>query len=412
MSRIQKEQEVIVIGDSPEKPLIHSAPHAITNNTAFSSTTTAILANILGVNRGLDGEISKAIDTRVEPIRRPTTRKRRNVTDKDENQDLDLPPTKRKRKTRSDAPSGAILPEGGGHKKGSRLTDQEREKRAEEKARKAATRDAEKEAKRLEREAKALERQAQQELDAVNKLKTSKKDSVKEMIVDISASFAQSSTGQQLVKFLDNQQQESTTDWDTSLPNLIKWRRKVVSAWDEALGYFVPIPPNIRDEKHVLVVVLANEFVDMAEDEALLDDHVVKLKSALGGEGAIPIYLIEGLTTLMQKSQNAKNRTFQGAVRQAINSVSTGGDLSNSSNRRKKGRARIIDDDMVEDALLRLQITHGCLIHHTTSTQGTFEWIHIFTGDISTIPYKYFSLSLFEGSFSLFVNFSYLGEPG
>ena len=280
----------------------------------------------------------------------------------------------------------------------------------EDRARKAAARDAEKEAKRLEREAKALEKQIQQELDAVNKLKTSKKDSVKEMIVDISTSFAQSSTGQQLVKFLDNQQQESTTDWDTPLPNLIKWRRKVVSAWDEALGYFVPIPPNIRDEKHVLVVVLANEFVDMAEDEALLGDHVVKMKSALGGEEAIPIYLIEGLTAIIQKSQNAKNRTFQGAVRQAINSVSTGGDSSSrsgsSSSRRTKGRARIIDDDMVEDALLRLQITHGCLIHHTTSTQGTFEWIHIFTGDISTIPYKYFFLSLFEVPFSLFVNFS------
>lgn len=270
------------------------------------------------------------------------------------------------------------------------MTEQEREKRIEDKARKAAERDAEKEAKRLEREAKALEKQNQQELDAVNKLKTSKKDSIKEMIVDISTSFAQSPTGQLLVKFLDNQQQENTTDWDAALPNLIKWRRKAVAAWNESLGYFVPIPLDIKDEKYVLVVVLADQFVDMAEDEALLDDHVVKIKSTLGEKGAIPIYLIEGLTALMQKSQNAKNRTFQGAVRQAISSVSTGGNVGScSSSRRKKGRTRIIDDDIVEDALLRLQITHGCLIHHTTSTQGTLEWIYIFTSDISTVSYKY-----------------------
>ena len=63
------------------------------------------------------------------------------------------------------------------------------------------------------------------------------------------------------------------------------------------------------------------------------------------------------------------------------------GNPRSRASRARKG-PEVIDDDMVEDALLSLQLTHGCLVHHTVSMQETSEWISVFTSDISTIPYK------------------------
>ncbi|RPB19631.1 hypothetical protein L211DRAFT_793911 [Terfezia boudieri ATCC MYA-4762] len=275
-------------------------------------------------------------------------------------------------------------------RKGNRLTEDEQEKRTEEKARKAVQKQAEKETKKVEKEAKALKKQKEVELNSINKLKASKKDSVKEIIVDISEAFAQSPSGQQLLRFLETQECERTVDWNPPLPNVIKWRRKVVADWNEELGYFIPIPETIREEKHVLVVVKADDFVNLALGETGLDDHVNKIKALLGRGGVKPIYVIEGLTALLRKSRNAKNRNFQGAVRHAIGASADEDNNGNScsvASRARKG-PKVIDENMVEDALLSLQITHGCLVHHTVSMQETSEWISVFTGDISTIPYK------------------------
>jgi len=404
--QIEEAVEVIVIDDSPAKlprRLLSSPAGPFTiPDVGFSTTTASILAGILGsepssydelgeVDRLLGhkdcGQSSNAPN---RSLTNPSSKKRRSTeVDGDNIQDSDgnlNTKTKKKRTTRDD--EGLDMPSGS--RKGSRLTEEEREKRAEEKARKATQKQAEKEAKKVEKEAKALEKQKELELDTVNKLKASKKDSIKEIIVDISESFAQSPSGQQLLRFLETQECESTVDWNPPMPNVIKWRRKVVADWNEELGYFIPIPEKIREEKHILVVVKAADFVDMALGETDLDTHVNKIKALLAGGGIKPIYVIEGLTALLRKSRNAKNRTFQGAVRQAIGMSAEEANSGNSrsgASRARKG-PKVIDDDMVEDALLSLQLTHGCLVHHTVSMQETSEWISIFTSDISTIPYK------------------------
>ncbi|KAF8456871.1 ERCC4 domain-containing protein [Terfezia claveryi] len=407
--QIEEDDGVIVIDDTPAKPPGRFVPSPVgpltTQNGGFSFTTASILANILALKTTSEDELdelhrlSKPEDcgqTSNAPNFRhtkPSSKKRRSTgADGDDIQDLDgtfNTKVKKKRITR-DAEELFMPPGSPARRKGNKLTEDEREKRTEENSRKAAQKQAEKETKKVEKEAKALKKQKEVELDTVNKLRASKKDSVKEIIVDISESFAQSPSGQQLLRFLETQECESTVDWNPPLPNVIKWRRKVVADWNEELGYFIPIPETIREEKHILVVVKADDFVNLALWETGLDDHVNKVKVMLGRGGVKPIYLIEGLTALLRKSRNAKNRTFQGAVRHAIRASADEDNNENScsiASRARKG-PEVIDENMVEDALLSLQITHGCLVHHTVSMQETSEWISVFTGDISTIPYK------------------------
>jgi len=405
--QIEEDDEVIVIDNSPAKPLGRSFPSPVgpftTRDGGFSTTTTSVIADILGSETSSGDELGEIDGLLGYESRRQTSngpslshtqfssKRRRSTGGDDDIRDSDGPfntKTKKKRITRDESQLDR-LPGSPARKRWVKLTEDERERRAEEKARKAAQREAEKEAKRAEKEAKALEKQKELELDTVNKLKASRKDSVKEIIVDISDSFAQSLSGQQLLRFLETQQCESTVDWNPPVPNVIKWRRKIVADWDEELGHFIPVSERIKEEKHILVVVKADDFVDMTVGETDLDEHVNKIKALLGTDGIKPIYVIEGLTALLRKSRNSRNRTFQGAVRQAMEGSMEGnsGVFKAATTRVRKG-PKVIDEDMVEDTLLSLQITHGCLVHHTISMQETSEWISQFTGDISTIPYK------------------------
>lgn len=385
--------DIIVIEDTPVK---HRPPSALSSDgrvtdrdTGFSTTTASILAGVLEKKSSPEDEV----DGLCASLKHKSSRRRRSTDHDDGIQNLDGLRKTKKKKTISD---GIVSPEFLLKGKKSKKTEEERDKQRKEKAQKAAKNKAEKEARQLEKEAKALEKQKEQELDTVNKLKTSKKDSVKEMIVDISTHFAESLSGQQLLRFLETQGCEITVDWEPPIQNIIKWRRKVAANWDHNMGYFVPIPQEIRDEQHLLVVVKADEFVDLAIMETGLDDHVTKIKALWPRDGIKVIYVIEGLVALLRKSRNAKNRSFQGAVRQAIGAGASTEDSSRGYSRAATNRSgkgpKVVDEDAIEDALLSLQITHGCLIHHTVSMQETSEWISVFTGDISTIPYKFVTL--------------------
>lgn len=92
----------------------------------------------------------------------------------------------------------------------------------------------------------------------------------------------------------------------------------------------------------------------------------------------------------MRKNRNARNRNYQAAVLDQSDSHgqdSSAGGLDPAA-KRKKQRIEVIDEDIIEDALLRLQIANNCLIHHTATTVETAEWVVHFTQQISQIPYR------------------------
>ena len=273
--------------------------------------------------------------------------------------------------------------------KASKTREKEHAKKAS-KEQKAKEKEEDRERKRLLKEEKVREKRIAADLTEVNKSKLDKKDSTPEMIVDLPASIDGQSVDTQIRQFLKNLEVDATL-YQSTLPNVIKWRRKLKARWNAELDYWEPIDQmEIHDEKHVMCLMSAKEFVGLAtnqNDDQDLDTHVTKLRSA--HSGCIPIYLIEGLHGWMKRNKNAENRAYQARV----NLIDQANESSSTSqhSRSKKPAPEIVNDDLIEDALLRLQVIHGCLVHLTSTSAETAEWVATFTQHISTIPYRYIS---------------------
>ncbi|KAJ6073827.1 hypothetical protein N7499_005833 [Penicillium canescens] len=170
------------------------------------------------------------------------------------------------------------------------------------------------------------------------------------------------------------------------------------ATYNKVARHWEPCPAFIQKENHVLCLMPAQDFIDMitptsnGEERESLEQHVLRLKAAYSD--CKPIYVIEGLTALMRKNRNARNRAFQAEVlRQYAETAAPEPTTTTGRGRGRKTRkdtdpATLIDDESVEDALLELQVTHSCLIHHTTAPPDSAEWIKNFTEHISTVPYR------------------------
>ncbi|KAL8931069.1 MAG: hypothetical protein Q9208_000171 [Pyrenodesmia sp. 3 TL-2023] len=318
--------------------------------------------------------------------------------------------------TKSAKESRNLRPSTGAVAKKAKITEEEKVVRAEgqERARAAAkeaksrekegARTAAKEAKerekaedkerrRLLKEEQAREKQKDKDRAEANKLKLDKKLSTPEMIVDLPISIDGSTIDTQIKEFL-RQIGVEVTSYQSPVTNIVKWRRKVESRFNVKSGCRELLAAKEIDaEKHVMCLISANELVDLLASDTetesqSLDEHVAGIKSAFSD--CIPIYMIEGLDAWIRRNRNARNRAYTAAVRSQLdsnagNSSATG---STASSRRKKQRTEVVDEDMIEDALLRLQVVHNCLIHHAAISVETAEWVAHFTEQISQIPYR------------------------
>ncbi|KAF9893229.1 hypothetical protein FE257_011652 [Aspergillus nanangensis] len=244
---------------------------------------------------------------------------------------------------------------------------------------------------------KAREKQHLADLSEANRRKIDKKDSTHEMILDLAKSFEGTTVGSQTVEHMNNIIVEHSF-FESPISSVVKWRRKVKARFNESLGYWEPCPLHIQKEDHVLILLLAQDFVDMAicTDPSTTDltTHVQMLKSAF--PNCKPIYLIEGLVAWMRKNHNSRNRAFRAEVRRQFEE-SQDPPTSTQLPARKRTTASAnkpettppVDDDTIEDALLDLQVTHSCLIHHTSTSAESAEWIKNFTEHVSTVPYRH-----------------------
>ncbi|KAK8039310.1 ERCC4 domain-containing protein [Apiospora rasikravindrae] len=300
---------------------------------------------------------------------------------------IDFSKLKHTARSLSESPRKATKVQAHAPKKAAAMTADQKEW---EKRRKEQAREAEKERKRIEKERakeqRAQEKATQKALDEVNKVKTDKKASTSEMIVDLPQSFAPA-INLQVNKILEDLEVQRSSWHSHPVDHIVKWRRKVQSRYNEDLGYWEPIPLRIAPENHVLVVIEAPEFVKLAlgSEGHDLDAHVLKMRMHFANETII--YLLEGVELWKKKNRNARNRQFTNAVR-----GSGGGDApppSGQSRRRTAAAAHeIVDEDTIEDALVALQLHPGVLVHHTPIAVETAQWISVFTQHISTIPYR------------------------
>ncbi|KAH8179141.1 ERCC4 domain-containing protein [Sarocladium implicatum] len=258
------------------------------------------------------------------------------------------------------------------------------ENRAMVREQKIKAQQADKEAKKQEREQqkriRALEKEKAAALAEVNKIRTDKKVSTKEMVVDLPAGLDETLRTQveTILEGLDVQH----TMWQSPISNVVRLRRKVDSRFDDDLGYWVPCPQTIEEADHIIVVVTAAEIVRLAHDG--LDAFVKDITQSF--QGKRPLYILEGIGPWLRKNRNARNRQFASGVRAQENSATT------SSQPRRRANANPppdpVSEEIVEDALLQLQVLHGVLIHHTNIPLETAQWIGHFTQHISTVPYR------------------------
>ncbi|KAL8707620.1 MAG: hypothetical protein Q9220_007358 [cf. Caloplaca sp. 1 TL-2023] len=243
------------------------------------------------------------------------------------------------------------------------------------------------ERRRLLKEEQAREKQKDKDRAEANKLKLDKKLSTPEMIVDLPLSIDGTSVGTQIKELLQQIGVEVAIYPDLC-PNVIKWRRKVDARLNFDTGQREKLSvKEIHHEKHVMCLMAAEEFVELAtagegDDSQTLDDHVKRIRATC--KDCIPIYLIEGLDVWFRKNRIAQNRAYQTAVLGQDNTTKG----SNTAAKHKKRKPEVIDEDIIEDALVRLQVVHDCLIHHTAATIETAEWMAHFTEQISQIPYR------------------------
>ncbi|KAL8365140.1 hypothetical protein RB595_004111 [Gaeumannomyces hyphopodioides] len=291
---------------------------------------------------------------------------------------------------------------------------------AAEKAEKAAAKEAEKERKKLEKEQaraeKAAEKMRAAALAEINKARTDKKHSTPEMIVDLPAGF-NPTIKLQVEALLGELEVECTTvpqeEGGNSLADgVVTWRRKVKSRYDDELGHWEPAPLRIEEGEHALVYLSAIDLVGLAlgrgqgavgaadgqQEGATLDGHVEQMRARFPGRKLI--YLVEGLLLWMRKNRTIRNRQFTAAVRGLADAgpaaaasaaaLEQAGQAGTGSRRRRNAAStpEYVDEDVVEDALLSLQVAHGALIHHTAVPVESAQWIVAFTQHISTIPYK------------------------
>ncbi|KAF3385279.1 hypothetical protein F1880_002489 [Penicillium rolfsii] len=298
-------------------------------------------------------------------------------------------------------------------KKSGKLTTDEKEARAKARADAKAQRDLErqleKERKQRLKEEKAKEKQLASDIAEVNKLKVDKKDSTGEMILDISSSFEGSSVGNQAVEFMKRLKVEYHF-FTGPIPNVVKWRRKMNAKYNTDAGHWEPAAFHVLEEKHVLCLVQAQDFIDMiidpppGEEKESLETHVLRIKSAY--PGCTIIYLIEGLTPWMRKNSNSRNRAY---VAEVLAQYEPEPPLSQASAAPRRGRKSKrkpettppVDDDTIEDALLALQVTHSCLIHHTAAPPESAEWIKNFTEHVSTALYRREMMGAHDAAFCM-----------
>ncbi|KAK4198495.1 putative crossover junction endonuclease EME1 [Triangularia verruculosa] len=253
--------------------------------------------------------------------------------------------------------------------------------KAAEKATKAAAVAAERERKRLEKEAakeaKAFEKKRAAALAEVNKLRTDKKVSTPEMVVNLPIGLNPTIKiqAEELLKDLSVQVESSRSPVD----NVVRWKRKVDAEYNPSLSIWEPVPSRIDTEKYAMAIMPAAQFVELSLSlvDPDLDSHVSSMKSSF--PGCTLIYLIEGLNPFLRKNKSARNRQFASAVRDG---------LDPDNNPRPANQPKVIDEDIVEQSLLSLQLVHNCLIHHTNAPIETSQQIAVFTQHISTAPYR------------------------
>ena len=253
---------------------------------------------------------------------------------------------------------------------------------------KKAEKEATKERKRAEKERKDAEKQKATELAGANKARGDKTASAAAMIVDLPSSIEGKPLETELREELETLGIESTV-CTSILPNIVRFRRRVTTAYNEELGHPEPVPEHIQEEKQIMCLISGQSLLTMAVAPDSQREGVgsylelVRLK--------YPDYkitcLVDGLDAAIKKGAKATRKAYNASVRgeNAPRDTAEGANLQ-APRHTQSHSANFCLEDQLGEALVALQVEHGCLVHQTDSAKETASFIVKFTQYMSTIP--------------------------
>ena len=231
------------------------------------------------------------------------------------------------------------------------------------------------------KEQKAREKQLAADFAKANQASQwDKKNSSSQMVVDISTGLANGATGARITAKLQELHIDHATK-DREPANVVTWRRKVNTTFNEELNHWELAEEKVVDEKHVLCYFGGEDmcrilFEGSGAEE--LDQVVANVKRLYGDHQVL--FLLEGVDAALRKFRTKTNKSYRNAVRQGT-AMPAGADAA------PQDHASMVES--LEDTLMHLQIAHGCGVLQTAEGNETAEWIAAFTEQISTAPSRY-----------------------
>lgn len=174
-------------------------------------------------------------------------------------------------------------------------------------------------------------------------------------------------------------------EWHPPIPNVIKFVRKVQVEWDPEGLLFRPCEEKREEEKWIVLWMSGLEFVELVFDSTgvKLDLFIRRLKRCI--QGAEPIIIVEGLAKEIKKQKTAEKRAHDRAVRGQLGNERA--KVARNETPSTQGLLKI-DEEVLENALIEIQLQHEVRVVHTDKTPDSAEWISILATDIATIPYR------------------------
>ncbi|WVQ93747.1 hypothetical protein IAU59_000824 [Kwoniella sp. CBS 9459] len=275
-----------------------------------------------------------------------------------------------------------------------KLSKEEKEaKKAQERAEKQLARDTQK-------AAKEAEKSYQRKLAEVNRLRTSKNDTVREIRLYLSADLSHPTSPiagalpEIKTRITDSHSElHFLPEAESPISGVIRFKRHLKARWDATKKHFIPLDePKWVWEPSILMIINAEEIVDRIADisgDDKLSNFIADVRLTLGLKSTDQMMvMIKGLNKYYSKTKSLANKEFTAAARAG---------LAGSAGANGRTSAAVInsrpDKETIEMELVKLQVKERCFLVHVEKTEDIEDWVYNIAADVALRPYKLISKS-------------------
>ncbi|WVO18391.1 hypothetical protein L204_106107 [Cryptococcus depauperatus] len=242
-----------------------------------------------------------------------------------------------------------------------------------------------------------VEKFSRRELQKVNKLRVSKKDTVHEVQVVMSSDMENSSSpiADALPQIRERLQKNQSSihflpESESPVPGVIRFKRFLQARWDDNSKQFIPLDePKWEWETTVVVLVTAEKLVNMiACGENMLTQWISDTRRLLG------LFRTDQVIVMIKDLRGYHSRSCLSARKNRINTTKASlgcnrVELQTINNRHPSKPT----EETIEAEIIKLQVSERCFIVYVEKTDDIENWVFNIAADIAIRPYKLLSKS-------------------